>query len=100
MFFPDPTIKTEDPVDSEADKLYVNKGLQMQWLQSHHLMFASCRTSALLFWCLSTRYTGQEGRTVGYIQRRREAVEEQEEDLSCLTPWQATKDKCKGICKG
>lgn len=43
MFFPVPTIKTEDPVDSEADKLYESKELQMQWLQSHCLMFASCK---------------------------------------------------------
>ena len=82
MLFPVPTIKTEYPVDSEADKLYVNTGVQMQWLQSR-LMFASCRTSALLFWCLRTRCTGQKGRTVGYIKCRREAIEEQDEDLSC-----------------
>lgn len=43
MFLPVPAVKTGDAVGREAD------GLQMHWLQSHHSMFASCGTSALLF---------------------------------------------------
>jgi len=39
MFFSVLTTKTEGPVDSEADKPYVNKGLLIQWLQSEIILY-------------------------------------------------------------
>lgn len=78
-FFPVPAIKTEASVDS----------------QSHHLLLAGlqlCSSGAQVPEALVRR-------AAGFITVRRETVEKKRKTC-CLTPWQAAKDKCKGICRG